>query len=68
MLKKLDPIHHQGLRIVLGAFCTSPVTSLFAKAQEMSFSKPLCESTRDVFQKQMQETVSELCFETKNLS
>ncbi|WP_295513796.1 hypothetical protein, partial [Thiolapillus sp.] len=28
ILKKLDPIHHQGLRIALGAFRTSPVTSL----------------------------------------
>ena len=27
ILKKLDPIHHQGLRIALGAFRTSPVTS-----------------------------------------
>ena len=35
ILKKLDPIHHLGLRIALGAFCTS-VTSLYAKAQEMS--------------------------------
>ena len=26
ILKKLDPIHHQGLRIALGAFRTSPVT------------------------------------------
>ena len=36
ILKKLDPIHHQGLRIALEAFPTSPVTSLCAKAQEMS--------------------------------
>ena len=36
ILKKLDPIHHQGLRIALGAFRTSSVTSLYAKAQEMS--------------------------------
>ena len=32
----MDPIHHQGLRIALGAFRTSPVASLYAKAQEMS--------------------------------
>ena len=56
ILKKLDPIHHQGLRIALGAFRTSPVTSLYAKAQEMSLKK------------QTQETVNELCFKTKNLS
>ena len=36
ILKKLDPIHHQGLRIARGAFRTSPVTSLYAKAQEMT--------------------------------
>ena len=35
ILTKLDSIHHQGLRIALGAFRTSPVTSLYAKAQEM---------------------------------
>ena len=34
--KKLDPTHYQGLRIALGAFRTSPVTSPYAKAQEMS--------------------------------
>ena len=55
ILKKLDPIHHQGLRIAVGAFRTSRVTSLYAKAQEMS-------------EKQTQETVNELCFKTKNLS
>ena len=36
ILKKLDPIHHQGLRIALGTFLTSPVTSLYGKVQEMS--------------------------------
>ena len=36
ILKKLDPIHHQGLQIALEAFHTSPVTSLYSKAQEMS--------------------------------
>ena len=33
-LKMLDPIHHQGLRIALGAFRTSPVESLYAEARE----------------------------------
>ena len=56
ILEKLDPIHHQGLRIALGAFRTSPITNLYAKAQEMSLKK------------QTQETVNELCFKTKNLS
>ena len=36
ILKKLDPVHHQGLWIALGAFRTSPITSLYVKAQEMS--------------------------------
>ena len=29
-LKSLDTIHYQGLRLALGAFCTSPVESLYA--------------------------------------
>ena len=29
-LQMLDPIHHQGLRLALGAFRTSPVNSLYA--------------------------------------
>ena len=33
-LKKLDPIHHEGLRPVLGAFKTSPVVSLYTEAHE----------------------------------
>jgi len=37
-LKKLDTIHHQGLRIALGAFRTSPVQSLYVEAQEPSLS------------------------------
>ena len=36
ILTKLDSIHHQGLRIALGAFRTSPVSSLYAKTQVMS--------------------------------
>ena len=36
ILKELDPIHHQGLRITLGAFRTSPVQSLYAEAGEPS--------------------------------
>ena len=35
ILKKLDPIHHQSLQIALEAFRTSPVTSLYAKVQEI---------------------------------
>ena len=35
-LQMLDPIHHQGLRLALGAFRTSPVNSLYAEANEPS--------------------------------
>ena len=37
-LDALDPIHHQGLRICLGAFRTSPKESLYAKAGEPPLS------------------------------
>ncbi|XP_076336225.1 uncharacterized protein LOC143239218 [Tachypleus tridentatus] len=33
-LKVLDPIHHQGLRLCTGAFCTSPVQSLYMESHE----------------------------------
>ena len=33
-LKQLDPIHHENLRLVLGAFRTSPIDSLYAEAHE----------------------------------
>ena len=33
-LKKLDVIHNQGLRLSLGAFCSSPVESLYVEAGE----------------------------------
>ena len=35
-LKSLDTIHHQGLRLALGAFLTSPVESLYAESNEPS--------------------------------
>lgn len=35
-LKSLDTIHHQGLRLALGAFRTSPIESLYAEACEPS--------------------------------
>ena len=34
----LDAVHHQGLRLCLGAFKTSPVESLYAEANEPSLS------------------------------
>ena len=36
VLRTLDPVHHQGLRVALGAFRTSPVKSLYAEAGEAS--------------------------------
>ena len=38
ILKQLDPIHHQGLRIALGAFRTSPAQSLYIEAREPSLT------------------------------
>ena len=38
ILKQLDPIHHQGLRITLGAFRTSPAQSLYIEAHEPSLT------------------------------
>ncbi|GFO50013.1 RNA-directed DNA polymerase from mobile element jockey [Plakobranchus ocellatus] len=35
VLRALDPIHHQGLRIALGAFRTSPIKSLYAEAMTL---------------------------------
>ena len=37
-LRKLDSIHNQGLRLALGAFRTSPITSLYAEANEPSLN------------------------------
>ena len=34
-VKMLNTIHHQGLRLVLGAFRTSPVESLYVEAGEL---------------------------------
>ena len=36
--EQLDPIHHQGLRIALGAFRTSPAQSLHVEAHEASLT------------------------------
>ena len=33
-LGQLDNIHNSGLRLALGAFCTSPISSLFTEANE----------------------------------
>ena len=33
-LRQLDSIHNSGLRLALGAFCTSPVSSVYTEAKE----------------------------------
>ena len=38
ILKQLDPIYHQGLRIALGAFRTSPAQSLYIETHEPSLT------------------------------
>ena len=38
ILKQLDPIHYQGLRIALGAFRASPAQSLYTEAHEPSLT------------------------------
>ena len=38
VLKKLDPVHHQGLNIALGAFHTSPAQSLYVEVHEPSLT------------------------------
>ena len=38
-LKQLQTIHHQGLRLALGAFRTSPISSLYVEADETSLSE-----------------------------
>ena len=35
-ISSLDTVHHQGLRLALGAFRTSPVQSLYVEAEELS--------------------------------
>ena len=35
-IKLLDTAHNQGIRLYLGAFCTPPVHSLYAEANEPS--------------------------------
>ena len=38
-LRQLDSIHNSGLRLALGAFCTSPVSSLYTEANEAPFEE-----------------------------
>ena len=47
LLKMLDPIHNQGLRLSLGAFKSSPVESLYVEANEL----PLRERRQELVMK-----------------
>ena len=38
-LRQLDSIHNSGLRLALGAFCTSPISSLYTEANETSLEE-----------------------------
>ena len=38
-LRQLDSIHNSGLRLALGAFCTSPVSSLYTEANKAPLEK-----------------------------
>ena len=38
-LRQLDSIHNAGLRLALGAFCTSPVSSMYTEANETPLGK-----------------------------
>ena len=38
-LRQLDSVHNSGLRLALGAFCTSPVSSLYTEANEAPFEE-----------------------------
>ena len=38
-LRQLDSIHNSGLRLALGAFCTSPVSSLYRETNEASLEE-----------------------------
>ena len=37
-LKELNTVHHQGLRLALGAYSTSPIESLYTEADEQPFT------------------------------
>ena len=54
VLKQLDPIHHQGLRIALGAFRTSPAQSLYVEAHEPSLTSRRLKQNKN-------KTVLKLC-------
>ena len=38
-LRQLDSIHNAGLRLALGTFCTSPVSSMYTEANETPFEE-----------------------------
>ena len=59
-LKTLDTIHHQGIRLALGAFRTSPADSLLVEAADsllVEANEPSLNNTRKTF--------ITVCFEIK---
>ena len=54
VLKQLDPIHYQGLRIALGAFRASPAQSLYVEAHEPSLTSRRLKQNKN-------KTVFKLC-------
>ena len=68
ILKQLDPIHHQDLRIALGAFRTSPAQSLYIEAHEPSLTtRRLKLSLNYVLKlKSLQKTQPIVVFEPEN--
>ena len=59
----LDPIHNQGLRLALGVYRTSPVTSLYVEADEPSlYSEREKLSLQYVIRLLLWESVIVLCF------
>ena len=67
VLKQLDPIHHQGLRIALGAFRTSPAQSLYTEAHEPSLTTRRLKLSVNYVLKSLPENPAYSCiFEPEN--
>ena len=67
ILKQLDPNHHQGLRIALGAFRTSPAQSLYIEAHEPSLTTRRLKLSLNYVLKSLPENPAYSCvFEPEN--
>ena len=60
--KKLDPIHHKGLRLVLGTFRTSSAVSLYTKAHEAPLQLR-CEKLALQYYTKLKSCTSNLAYE-----